>query len=91
VTFRRRRPRAAGFIPGTYPPPSLSAFAIDQFVMAITAGGARRRLPDAPRRELHRQRRNAGGKNASYRQFRSSIMDWTDISERAYLNSRALA
>jgi TRAP-type mannitol/chloroaromatic compound transport system substrate-binding protein len=28
---------------------------------------------------------------ASYRQFRASIMDWTDISERAYLNSRALA
>ena len=28
---------------------------------------------------------------ASYQQFRASIMDWTDISERAYLNSRALA
>jgi TRAP-type mannitol/chloroaromatic compound transport system substrate-binding protein len=28
---------------------------------------------------------------ASYQQFRTSIMDWTDISERAYLNSRALA
>ncbi len=28
---------------------------------------------------------------ASYQQFRSSIMDWSDISERAYLNSRALA
>jgi hypothetical protein len=42
VTFRRRRPRAAGFIPGTYPPPSLSAFTIDQFVMAITAGGGTR-------------------------------------------------
>ena len=28
---------------------------------------------------------------ASYLQFRTSIMDWTDISERAYLNSRALA
>jgi TRAP-type mannitol/chloroaromatic compound transport system substrate-binding protein len=28
---------------------------------------------------------------ASYREFRSSIMDWTDISERAYMNSRALA
>jgi TRAP-type mannitol/chloroaromatic compound transport system substrate-binding protein len=27
---------------------------------------------------------------ASSRQFRSSIMDWTDISERAYMNSRAL-
>jgi TRAP-type mannitol/chloroaromatic compound transport system substrate-binding protein len=27
----------------------------------------------------------------SYEQFRTSIMDWTDISERAYLNSRALA
>src|SRR5207253_4172467 len=27
---------------------------------------------------------------ASYRQFRASIMDWSDISERAYLNSRGL-
>jgi len=27
----------------------------------------------------------------SYVQFRASIMDWTDISERAYLNSRGLA
>jgi TRAP-type mannitol/chloroaromatic compound transport system substrate-binding protein len=27
---------------------------------------------------------------ASYLQFRTSIMDWSDISERAYLNSRAL-
>jgi TRAP-type mannitol/chloroaromatic compound transport system substrate-binding protein len=27
---------------------------------------------------------------ASYQQFRASIMDWTDISERAYLNSRGL-
>ena len=27
---------------------------------------------------------------ASYQQFRASIMDWSDISERAYLNSRAL-
>ena len=24
---------------------------------------------------------------ASYQQFRASIMDWSDISERAYLNS----
>jgi TRAP-type mannitol/chloroaromatic compound transport system substrate-binding protein len=28
---------------------------------------------------------------ASYQQFRSLIMDWGDISERAYLNSRSLA
>jgi TRAP-type mannitol/chloroaromatic compound transport system substrate-binding protein len=28
---------------------------------------------------------------ASYQQFRTSIMDWTDISERAYLSSRSLA
>jgi TRAP-type mannitol/chloroaromatic compound transport system substrate-binding protein len=28
---------------------------------------------------------------ASYQQFRTTIMDWSDISERAYLNSRALA
>jgi TRAP-type mannitol/chloroaromatic compound transport system substrate-binding protein len=28
---------------------------------------------------------------ASYQQFRASIMDWSDISERAYLNSRKLA
>lgn len=28
---------------------------------------------------------------ASYQRFRSLIMDWSDISERAYLNSRALA
>jgi TRAP-type mannitol/chloroaromatic compound transport system substrate-binding protein len=28
---------------------------------------------------------------ASYQQFRASIMDWSDISERAYLNSRGLA
>ena len=28
---------------------------------------------------------------ASYEQFRASIIDWTDISERAYLNSRGLA
>jgi TRAP-type mannitol/chloroaromatic compound transport system substrate-binding protein len=28
---------------------------------------------------------------ASYQQFRASIIDWTDISERAYLNSRSLA
>ena len=28
---------------------------------------------------------------ASYQQFRASIMDWTDVSERAYLNSRSLA
>ena len=27
---------------------------------------------------------------ASYQQFHASIMDWTDISERAYLNSRSL-
>ena len=27
---------------------------------------------------------------ASYQQFRASIMDWSDISERAYLNSRSL-
>jgi TRAP-type mannitol/chloroaromatic compound transport system substrate-binding protein len=27
----------------------------------------------------------------SYEQFRASIMDWTDISERAFLNGRALA
>jgi TRAP-type mannitol/chloroaromatic compound transport system substrate-binding protein len=27
----------------------------------------------------------------SHEQFRASIMDWTDISERAYLNSRGLA
>ena len=28
---------------------------------------------------------------ASYQQFRGSILDWTDISERAYLNARGLA
>ena len=28
---------------------------------------------------------------ASYEQFRASIMDWSDIAERAYLNSRSLA
>ena len=28
---------------------------------------------------------------ASYQRFRASIMDWSDISERAYLNSRGLA
>jgi TRAP-type mannitol/chloroaromatic compound transport system substrate-binding protein len=28
---------------------------------------------------------------ASYQQFRTSIVDWTDISARAYLNSRSLA
>jgi TRAP-type mannitol/chloroaromatic compound transport system substrate-binding protein len=28
---------------------------------------------------------------ASYEQFRSSIMDWSDIAERAFLNARALA
>ena len=28
---------------------------------------------------------------ASYEQFRASIMDWSDIAERAYLNSRGLA
>jgi TRAP-type mannitol/chloroaromatic compound transport system substrate-binding protein len=27
----------------------------------------------------------------SYEQFRASILGWTDISERAYLNSRSLA
>jgi TRAP-type mannitol/chloroaromatic compound transport system substrate-binding protein len=27
----------------------------------------------------------------SYQQFRVSIIDWSDISERAYLNSRRLA
>ena len=27
----------------------------------------------------------------SYTQFRASIMDWSDISERAFLNSRGLA
>jgi TRAP-type mannitol/chloroaromatic compound transport system substrate-binding protein len=27
----------------------------------------------------------------SYVQFRASIMDWSDIAERAYLNSRRLA
>jgi TRAP-type mannitol/chloroaromatic compound transport system substrate-binding protein len=27
---------------------------------------------------------------ASYQQFRASIMDWSDVSERAYLNSRRL-
>ena len=27
----------------------------------------------------------------SYQQFRTSIMDWSDIAERAYLNSRSLA
>jgi TRAP-type mannitol/chloroaromatic compound transport system substrate-binding protein len=28
---------------------------------------------------------------ASYEQFRASIMDWNDIAERGYLNSRRLA
>ena len=28
---------------------------------------------------------------ASYQQFRASIMDWSDIAERAFLNARALA
>ena len=28
---------------------------------------------------------------ASYQQFRSSIMDWSDVAERAYMNSRRLA
>jgi TRAP-type mannitol/chloroaromatic compound transport system substrate-binding protein len=28
---------------------------------------------------------------ASYQQFRTSIMDWSDVSERAYLNSRRLS
>ena len=27
---------------------------------------------------------------ASYEQFRASIMDWSDIAERAFLNARAL-
>jgi TRAP-type mannitol/chloroaromatic compound transport system substrate-binding protein len=27
----------------------------------------------------------------SYQQFRASIMDWSDIAERAFLNGRALA
>ena len=27
---------------------------------------------------------------ASYQQFRASIMDWSDIAERAFLNSRGL-
>jgi TRAP-type mannitol/chloroaromatic compound transport system substrate-binding protein len=27
----------------------------------------------------------------SYRQFRASIMDWSDVAERAFLNSRRLA
>jgi hypothetical protein len=27
----------------------------------------------------------------SYQQFRTSVMDWSDISGRAYLNSRGLA
>jgi TRAP-type mannitol/chloroaromatic compound transport system substrate-binding protein len=26
----------------------------------------------------------------SYEQFRASIMDWSDIAERAFLNSRSL-
>jgi hypothetical protein len=28
---------------------------------------------------------------ASYLQFRASIMDWSDVAERAFLNSRRLA
>jgi hypothetical protein len=28
---------------------------------------------------------------ASYQQFRTSITDWSDIAERAFLNSRRLA
>ena len=28
---------------------------------------------------------------ASFQQFRASIMDWSDIAERAFLNSRRLA
>jgi TRAP-type mannitol/chloroaromatic compound transport system substrate-binding protein len=28
---------------------------------------------------------------ASYQQFRTSIMDWSDIAERAFLNARGLA
>ena len=28
---------------------------------------------------------------ASYQDFRASIMDWSDIADRAYLNSRSLA
>jgi TRAP-type mannitol/chloroaromatic compound transport system substrate-binding protein len=28
---------------------------------------------------------------ASYQRFRASIMDWSDVSERAYMNSRSLA
>jgi TRAP-type mannitol/chloroaromatic compound transport system substrate-binding protein len=27
---------------------------------------------------------------ASYQQFRASIMDWSDVAERAFLNSRRL-
>jgi TRAP-type mannitol/chloroaromatic compound transport system substrate-binding protein len=27
---------------------------------------------------------------ASYNQFRTSIMDWSDIAERAFLNARGL-
>jgi TRAP-type mannitol/chloroaromatic compound transport system substrate-binding protein len=27
---------------------------------------------------------------ASYEQFRASIMDWSDLAERAFLNARAL-
>jgi TRAP-type mannitol/chloroaromatic compound transport system substrate-binding protein len=28
---------------------------------------------------------------ASYEQFRGSIMDWSDVAERAFLNARGLA
>lgn len=28
---------------------------------------------------------------ASYQRFRAAIIDWSDISERSYMNSRGLA
>jgi hypothetical protein len=40
VIVCRRRPRAAAFIPGDFLPASLSAFAIDHFVMAVTSSAA---------------------------------------------------
>jgi TRAP-type mannitol/chloroaromatic compound transport system substrate-binding protein len=61
-----------------------------------------RKFEDTPLRALIKESRDvvadAGARDdlskkiyLSYEQFRASIMDWSDISERAYLNSRALA
>jgi hypothetical protein len=45
----------------------------------------------APRKPHPRWRKLSKKIYKSYEQFRASIVDWSDVAERAFLNSRRLA